>query len=95
MVALLWATGNREAALKLEELWNDSRQMQGFTLLGAYPMAVVVDGAADLLEQICGVHSAVIPGESSSALGNEEERRNAVFVLQRKARMLEGRIGTP
>ena len=38
MVALLWAEGNRDAALRIEELWNDLIALHAFPLLCAYPM---------------------------------------------------------
>src|SRR5271166_1385719 len=38
MVALLWAQGKIEAALRLEELWNGLAQTHNFSLRCAYPM---------------------------------------------------------
>ena len=37
MVALLWAEGDRNGALVLEELWNDLTRRMSFPLLCAYP----------------------------------------------------------
>ena len=37
MVALLWAEGERNGALVLEELWNDLTRRMSFPLLCAYP----------------------------------------------------------
>jgi hypothetical protein len=37
MVALLWADGDRNGALVLEELWNDLTRRMSFPLLCAYP----------------------------------------------------------
>ncbi|MDP9275804.1 MAG: MEDS domain-containing protein [Chloroflexota bacterium] len=37
MVALLWAEGDRNGALVLEELWNDLTRRLSFPLLCAYP----------------------------------------------------------
>ncbi|HVV84171.1 MAG TPA: GAF domain-containing protein [Kofleriaceae bacterium] len=39
MVDLLWQRGAHDAALRLEELWNDLQTRQRFTLLCAYPLA--------------------------------------------------------
>jgi hypothetical protein len=36
MVALLWAEGNREGALRLEQLWNRLGESRAFTLFCAY-----------------------------------------------------------
>jgi len=38
MVALLWAEGNRDAAVRLEELWNALARDETFDLLCAYPI---------------------------------------------------------
>src|SRR5207237_10123218 len=38
MVALLWAAGKRDAAIRLEELWYDLAQTHAFSLRCAYPM---------------------------------------------------------
>ena len=38
MVALLWAEGKPEAAIRLEELWNDLARTHSFSLHCAYPI---------------------------------------------------------
>lgn len=40
MVALLWADGKMDAAIKLEELWNDLAHTNSFSLLCAYPIHI-------------------------------------------------------
>ena len=62
MVALLWAQDNREAAIDLEELWNDLARDYSFALYCAYPSdcGAAKDGRPSL-EHICRSHSAVIP----------------------------------
>lgn len=61
MVAILWSEGARDAAIELEQLWNELGREQRFTLFCAYP-ASSSDKAADRpgLEDICASHSAVI-----------------------------------
>lgn len=39
MVALLWTDGKGEAAIRLEQLWNDLAQKHSFYLHSAYPMS--------------------------------------------------------
>jgi hypothetical protein len=39
MVALLWTEGKTQAAVRLEELWNDLAQMHAFSLRCAYPVS--------------------------------------------------------
>src|SRR6185295_6536777 len=93
MVALLWADGNREAAIRLEELWNDLGKEHHFALFCAYPMSGF-DGEnlADPLVGVCACHSRVIPAESYSALGDLDQRLRAVTLLQQKAQSLEAEI---
>src|SRR5687768_4544572 len=70
MVALLWAAGNRAAALRLEELWNELQKRHKFTLFCAYPMnGFAADENDDEpgLGHVCRTHSRVIPAESYSA----------------------------
>ncbi|HMA38417.1 MAG TPA: ATP-binding protein [Chloroflexia bacterium] len=90
MVALLWTAGNREAAIRLEELWNTLQQTQAFVLYCAYPMHGF-DGAAlaQPLDAVCAAHSHVIPTESYTALPTADDRLRAVVALQQKARRLE------
>ena len=46
----------------------------------------------DLLFKICAEHSAVIPGESYTALASEDERLRGVAQLQQKAAALENEV---
>jgi hypothetical protein len=64
MVALLWADGNIEAAVQLEELWNRLAEVYSFSLFCAYPMSGFVGNphAAPFLK-ICAQHSHVFPAE--------------------------------
>jgi signal transduction histidine kinase len=93
MVALLWAEGKREAALRLEHLWNDLLQTHAFSLWCAYPLRFfgrVGDG--EPMGAICAVHSDVIPAEGYTALSDDEERLRAITLLQQKAQALETEI---
>jgi hypothetical protein len=62
MVALLWADGNRRAAMELEELWNDLSRECRFALFCAYPAHdVEKQDSGFSLQHICQSHAAVIP----------------------------------
>ena len=62
MVALLWAEGKPEAAIRLEELWNDLAHTYSFSLHCAYPITNFNrDDDGDLFLKICAPHPAVIP----------------------------------
>jgi signal transduction histidine kinase len=93
MVALLWSDGKPEAAIQLEELWNDLARVHSFDLHCAYPMSFFAqprDGAS--LGRICEAHSRVIPAESYTSLEGDQERLRAITILQQKARALESEI---
>jgi|SRR5579859_2157676 len=60
MVALLWEDGDYQAALQVEELWNDLLNNQAFHLHCAYPRHILQNGDAVMLRAICDGHSHVI-----------------------------------
>ncbi len=93
MVGLLWAEGNRDAAVRLEQLWNNLASTHDFSLLCAYPMGGFNDethGPAFL--EICREHSRVVPAESYSALPTAEEQLRSVSELQQKASSFEAAV---
>jgi len=93
MVALLWARGCREAAVRLEQLWNEIALRHSFTLLCAYPLAHFQDEKhRRLFFNICGEHTDVNPAESYPVRGTERQRRRAVAGLQRENRALRNEI---
>jgi signal transduction histidine kinase/ActR/RegA family two-component response regulator len=93
MVALLWAEGNYNAAIRLEELWNNLQKAHSFSLFCAYPMHGF---SGEKFEQphhgVCTVHSRVLPAESYAGLGNHDDRLRAIARLQQKARSLQAEI---
>ena len=93
MVALLSIDGRREAALRLEELWNDLVRTLPFSLLCVYPMSAFGDAQDGTpLLRICGEHSHVIPAESYTALVSADERLRAIALFQQKALALEAEV---
>jgi MEDS: MEthanogen/methylotroph, DcmR Sensory domain len=59
MVALLWAEGRVEAALELEEMWNELAKEHAFCLCCAYPMSGFGNRHAASFMKICAQHSHV------------------------------------
>ncbi|HEY9402449.1 MAG TPA: ATP-binding protein [Pyrinomonadaceae bacterium] len=93
MVALLWAEENYDAAIRLEELWNELHRTRPFTLFCAYPMCGFGGEArARGLGDVCTTHARVIPAESYSAITEADERLRTIIGLQQKARTLEAEI---
>lgn len=61
IVDLLWRRGEREAAIRLEEFWNDLAGLQTFSLLCAYCMDNLDQAAySGPLDCLCRVHSHLI-----------------------------------
>jgi PAS domain S-box-containing protein len=90
MVALLWQEGKAEAAIQLEQLWNELAERHSFALLCAYPITGFGqenDEAA--FRRICEAHSDVRPCESYGSLTSEAERLLIVSQLQQKAQTLQ------
>jgi hypothetical protein len=60
MVALLWADGNKDGAIRLERLWNDQAHSHSFNLHCAYPQSAFRLEDHDDLFEICAEHSQLI-----------------------------------
>jgi hypothetical protein len=69
MVDVLWQRGSREAAIRLEERWNELLRLHAFTLLCAYRIDPLDAGSyGGPLESICGCHSHLIPARDYARL---------------------------
>jgi PAS domain S-box-containing protein len=93
MVALLWAEGRPDAAIRLEQLWNELGRTHSFRLHCAYPLDFFPrEPDREAVRRICEEHSQVIPAESYTRMVSEDERRRSIIFLQQKARALETEI---
>ena len=93
MVAILWEAGNRQAAIRLEELWNELGKTHSFSLYCAYPLKTFADvNDREDFSSVCSCHSAVIPAETYAALITPGQRLRAISQLQQKASSLEAEI---
>jgi PAS domain S-box-containing protein len=93
MVALLWAEGKPEAAIRTEKLWNQLARAYSFSLRCAYPMqGFCREEHADSLLQICAEHSGVVPDDSYSELTSEEDRLLSVVRLQQRMEVLRTEV---
>jgi PAS domain S-box-containing protein len=73
MVSLLWTEGKTEAAVRLEELWNELALKHSFSLRCAYPMANFHgEKNAEPLIRICAEHSAVVFGQGDAPVAGGE-----------------------
>lgn len=90
MVALLWKLGNRQAAIRLEEIWNAFMKTHALSLCCAYPInSFGSDPDSSLFLKVCAQHTPVLPAESYTTLPTPAERLRAISLLQHKAQALE------
>ena len=93
MVATLWSEGNHNAAIRLEDLWNNLAKKHAFSLFCAYSMeSFGGDALTGPFRTICSQHSHVIPTESYTAMNDPGERLREISRLQQKAQALEAEI---
>jgi MEDS: MEthanogen/methylotroph, DcmR Sensory domain len=60
MVALLWARGETEATVRLEQLWQRACKSRSLSLFCAYPKSGCARGPRASLDDICSAHTRVI-----------------------------------
>jgi signal transduction histidine kinase len=99
MVDLLWRSGNKQAALSLETMWNDLASTHQLSLLCAYVMGNFYrTGDAESFRDVCRAHSHVLPAEQRPEHGPAElhdeadARRREISELQQRARALENEV---
>jgi PAS domain S-box-containing protein len=90
MVAVLCEQGKTEAAIRLEQLWNELAGTHSFSLHCAYPLNVF-DHESDTtsFQTICSQHSHVVPAESYTSLSDDRDRLRTISLLQQKAQVLQ------
>jgi signal transduction histidine kinase len=85
MVALLWEDGKYDAAIRLEQLWNELGKEHSFFLHCVYPIkSFAHDHHREPFLKICAEHSDVIPSDSFTALNSQAEQRRNIALLQQK-----------
>jgi PAS domain S-box-containing protein len=90
MVALLCRDGRHDAAMRLEQHWNQLRERHRFSLLCAYPLDCFPANDS-AFAGACEAHDHVHPSEHYARLP-EPERARFVALLEDRARMLESEV---
>jgi hypothetical protein len=62
MVAVLWNRGLYAATLRLEQLWCGLVRSENLLVFCAYPHGEQPHGTSITLEDLCGVHTHIVPG---------------------------------
>jgi signal transduction histidine kinase len=95
MVDLLWQDGLPDAALELEELWNELAGRHEFSLLCAYALNRFSQEAHGTpFRDICRAHTHVVPTERYSGLEDPDCRLREVTLLQQRAHALEVEVAS-
>ena len=89
MVDILWQAGNRDAAIRLEEYWNELGKLQTFSLFCAYrldPLDSALYGGP--LEAVCKVHTHLVPSREWRGLEHAVKRASQKVLEQPLADVL-------
>ena len=89
MVDVLWQRGEREAAIRLEEYWNDLGRLQTFSLFCAYRMDPLdSEQYGGPLESVCKVHSHLIPAADAKGFDQAVQAASRKVLDQPLAQIL-------
>jgi hypothetical protein len=89
MVDLLWQRGERHAAIRLEEFWNEIGRLQTFSLLCAYAIDPLhADAYGGGLQSLCRTHTHLIPTRDYSQLNDAVREASKNVLDQPLAQML-------
>lgn len=80
MVDILWQQDNRDAAIRLEEYWNELTRLQTFSLFCAYAMDPLDANSYSGLESVCRTHTHFLPTRDERQL-NQAVTEASVRVL--------------
>jgi hypothetical protein len=75
MVDILWQAGNRDAAIRLEEYWNELAKLQTFSLFCAYRLD-------PLDSELCKVHTHLVPSREWRGLEKAVQRASQKVLEQ-------------
>jgi len=89
MVDVLWQRGQREAAIRLEEYWNDLGGLQTFSLFCAYRMDPFDSHAyGGPLESVCKVHTHLMPSHDPARFDDAVQSASRKILDQPLAQIL-------
>ena len=93
MVALLWAEGRRDAAIRVEKLWNDLGRRHSIALFCAYPSnAFAREADRRSFAEVCAEHRHVIPAHALTEQAPAEEHLRLILEVQEKTLALDEEV---
>lgn len=91
MADLLWKDGNPDAALRLEELWNEASARHSFSVVCAHAIGNFAREAdAEPFSALCNGHTHVLPTERITRLDVGERQLSEISALEQRAEALKG-----
>jgi hypothetical protein len=89
MVDVLWQRGERDAAIRLEEYWNELGKLQTFSLFCAYRMNPLDEAMyGGPLESVCRVHSHLVPAQDQQRIDDAVDEASHKLLEQPLAGIL-------
>jgi hypothetical protein len=88
MVDILWQDNQRDAAIRLEEFWNELGKLQSFSLFCAYYLDNLDARSYSGLDCICKVHSHLIPAREYQRFDESVSQASEKVLEPTLARML-------
>jgi hypothetical protein len=88
MVDLLWRRGERDAAIRLEEFWNELGKLQTFSLFCTYQLDALDAQDYGPLQCVCQVHTHLIPVRDYDAFNHAVTDASREILEQPLAQML-------
>ena len=89
MVDVLWQRGERDAAIRLEEYWNELGKLQTFSLFCAYRMNPLdIDTYDGALQAVCKVHTHLIPASDPERFSEAVDTASCKVLDQPLAQIL-------
>jgi hypothetical protein len=88
MVDILWQEGRREAAIRLEEFWNELTRLQTFSLFCAYAMDHLDPASYSGLESVCRAHTHFLPTRDHQQLNQAVSEASAKVLDEPLAKIL-------
>lgn len=89
---VLWAAGNEQAALGVEEAWSELARTLQFSLVCTHVMGHFYRASdGERFHTVCRAHTHVLPTEAYSNVDRDEKLRE-IALLQQRGRALESEI---
>jgi MEDS: MEthanogen/methylotroph, DcmR Sensory domain len=89
MVDVLWQRGERDAAIRLEEYWNELGRLQTFSLFCAYRLSPLDPASyGGPLESVCKTHTHLIPARDAAGFDQAVRQASSKVLDQPLAQIL-------